>query len=170
MVELSVEQLVLQFWKLANQTVRTSTVYLLFASVQVFFLSWMSFSYMNSVQLNRKVVFIRCMVELSVEQLVLQFWKLANQTVRTSTVYLLFASVQVFFLSWMSFSYMNSVQLNRKVVFIHMQSSIQLSRCLQSFTKFVQKVCFAFGRNGSEKCTVFVKRKLLLLMSLVWIS
>ena len=48
-----------------------------------------------------------------------------------------------------------------------MQSSIQLSRCLQGFTKFVQKGCFAFGKNGSEKCTVFVKRKLLLLMSLV---
>ena len=37
------------------------------------------------------------MVELSLEQLARQFWKLANRTVRTYIVYLLLFSVQVLF-------------------------------------------------------------------------
>ena len=54
---------------------------------------------------------------------------------------------------------MSCVQSNRKVGFIGMKFSIQLTRYLQSFIKFVSKVCFAFGKKDQ------FKRKLPLLMT-----
>ena len=54
---------------------------------------------------------------------------------------------------------MSCVQSNWKVGFIGMKFSIQLTRYLQSFIKFVSKVCFAFGKKDQ------FKRKLPLLMT-----
>ena len=53
---------------------------------------------------------------------------------------------------------MSCVQSNQKVGFIGMKFSIQLTRylSLQSLIKFVQKVCFAFGKKDQKTLSTTV--------------
>ena len=62
-------------------------------------------------------------------------------------------------LSWTPFSHMSCVQSNRKVGFKGMKFSIQLTRYLQSFIKFVQQFCLAFGKKD-QKNTQYLPKKI----------
>ena len=99
------------------------------------------------------------MVELSVEQLVLQFRKIANQTVRTSTVYLLFASVQVFFFV------LNAIQLYEQCTIKPkggFYSHAVFNSTFQVLTKF-HKVCtkslFCFWKKWIRKMHSVYQKK-----------
>ena len=63
-----------------------------------------------------------------------------------------------YFLSSTPFSYMNYVHSNKKLGFIRMQSLIQLTRSLQSFTKFAQNVCFPFGKKNLKNTRYLSKK------------
>ena len=99
------------------------------------------------------------MVELSVEQLAPQFWKLANWTVRTSTVYLLFAAVQVFFFV------LNAIQLYEQCTIKPkggFYSHVVFNSTFQVLTKF-HKVCtkslFCFWKKWMRKMLSACQKK-----------
>ena len=54
---------------------------------------------------------------------------------------------------------MSCVQSNRKSDFICMKFSTQLTRYLQSFIKFAQNVCFAFGKKDQKNTLSTCQKK-----------
>ena len=106
---------------------------------------------------NYVVTLSKCVVDPLAAQAVFELTLLTEKYERKSCTWCLLQS-NPSLSSWTPFSYMNCLKSNRKVGYRHVVFNLTYHWYLQSFTKFVQKVCFAL-RERDQKNTQYLSKE-----------